>query len=113
MKVFAKGTNGYQAQGWYENNVVTVMKGSIISNKYSEKLPAKILRLRQDKTIISEQRELLVDLKFNSSSMASTFVTGYISNGLHVWKTESGEDIGTVVVGKIDRKRIMAEKAGK
>lgn len=105
MKIFAKGRTGYRAQGWYDNNIVTVMKGSIVSSKYSEKLPTKILRLRQDKTIVSEKGELLVDLKFNSSSTAAAFVSGNISNGLRVWKTENGLDLGSVATGKIDRKK--------
>lgn len=69
-----------------------VLKNSIISPKYSDKLAKSILDKRQ-KCKIDENNVLLEDVQFGSPSGASDFVTGQSTSGWREWKTADGKTL--------------------
>ena len=99
------GRTGYEAKAFFEDNNVTVLKGSKLSNKFSGNLSNKIAKLREQKVLVSEDNILLQDISFKSASTAAAFVTGNISNGLRVWKLLNGDDLGNHVAGKTTKKK--------
>lgn len=105
IRVFTKGRTGYEAKGIFENNILIVLKDSKLSNQIAKTLPVKVSQLRNNKDIVNENNILLRDISFNSASTAAGFVTGNISNGLRVWKLETGEELGDVVPGKMTKKK--------
>ena len=104
LTVFTKGRTGYEAKGVFENNTLTVLQGSKVSHKISNTLPSKIAQLRNKSELIDEKKILLRDISFKSASNAAIFVTGNISNGLRVWKLETGKELGDVAPGKMTKK---------
>lgn len=99
MVVVAKGRKGqYSANAEYLNGSVILKKGSMISLEVcNRKLPMNVERLRSDSSIVNSEGVILTDITFTTPSMAATFVTGNISNGFRVWKTEDGKKLGDVI----------------
>ena len=56
------GRTGYEAKAFFEDNNVTVLKGSKLSNKFSGNLSNKIAKLREQKDLVSEDNILLQDI---------------------------------------------------
>lgn len=95
MKLHTKSRDGklYEAYAIYENESVTVLKGSKInrnSNATVEiKRTAETLRMNDD---LFDDNDVLKDnIIFKSLSTAATFVTGRVANGMIVWKTDDGK----------------------
>lgn len=84
--------NLFDAQATYENDEVTVLKGSRINLSPSLKFkPSEVVaNCLADKTLVGEDGILKRDVTFKSLSTAATFVAGRISNGMITWKTEDG-----------------------
>ena len=92
LDIYTKGRKrGYDAKGVYDENGVVIKKGSIISKDLADKVNPIVKRMREDNTIVSNEKEVLVDVRFDSLSTAATFVTGRIANGMIVWKTDDGK----------------------
>ena len=94
MKLYTKSRDGlYEAYANFENNVVTVLRGSRINTRNSKgyKPSEKIASIRRDSNIVDSQGYLLKDVEFETLSTAATFVTGRTANGMIVWKTEDGK----------------------
>ena len=94
VKVYTQGRNGYDAKGVFDGKGVTVKKGSQLSKTVASKVNPIVIRLRSDRKTVSEEYILLKDVTFRSASTAATFVKENVSNGMRVWKVESGKDLG-------------------
>lgn len=80
------------ANAIYEDGNVIVRKGSLINldgSVLSENSTAQKCRL--DGSIVGADGIVKKDVLFSSASMAATFVTGSISNGLKYWKSRDGK----------------------
>ena len=93
MKVQTKGrgTNTYNAIGFLDETGLKVVKGSKIALKSASNLSEKMKKLREKYLKMSPDGILIEDVAFKSASSAAGFVTGNISNGLRVWKSEEGK----------------------
>ncbi len=78
-----------KASGRQTTDGFVVLKNSIISPNYSDKLAKSILDKRK-KCKIDENNVLLEDVQFGSPSGASDFVTGQSTSGWREWKTADG-----------------------
>ena len=94
MEIYFKSKIGnFNAKGNYEKEKVTVIKESIISDKkYNSKLSKKILQLRNDNTIVKDNK-VIKNVEFKSLTSAAQFVCGYRANGLRVWRNKDGNKI--------------------
>ena len=94
LKVYAKGrVRKYDAKGIYDGKGVTVLKGSKISEKVGAKVNPVVEKLRNNPEKVSKDMIVLCDISFRSLSTAANFVSGNISNGFRVWKTEDGKEL--------------------
>ena len=95
MKLHTKSRDGklYEAYAIYENELVTVLKGSKINRKSNAtaetKRSAEMLRMNND--LFDDNDILQENVTFKSLSTAATFVTGRVANGMIVWKTDDGK----------------------
>lgn len=80
------------ASGRQTTEGFVVLKNSIISPNYSDKLAKSILDKRH-KCKIDENNVLLEDIQFGSPSGASDFVTGQSTSGWREWKTADGKTL--------------------
>ncbi len=94
VEIFAKGRNGYDAIGYFDGKGVTVKKGSILCKTTATNVNPIVIKLRNDRSIVSADFVLLKDVAFRSASTAANFVTGNISNGMRVWKVSHRKDLG-------------------
>lgn len=69
-----------------------VMKGSIISPKTANAVPAGIKKRRLDAKV-DENHVLLEDMLFSTPSGAAAFVIGNSANGWTEWKTADGKNL--------------------
>lgn len=96
IKIHTKSRAGlYEASGIYDEGIVTVNKGSRINNRNNPnfKPPISVANKLADRSLIDENGILLQDIQFKSLSTSATLVTGRISNGMVVWKTDDGKNI--------------------
>lgn len=96
IKIHTKSRDGlYEAFGIYDKDGVTVIKGSRINNRNNPnfKPPVNVANKLSDRHLVDENGILLQDIRFKSLSTSATFVTGRISNGMIVWKTDDGKNI--------------------
>ena len=95
MKLFYESKKRkFSAEANYIENKVTVLRGSIISEKVDNFRISKVaLNIRKDKNIVNSKYMLLKDADFKSLSTAAQFVSGASVNGLKVWKDKNGEPI--------------------
>ena len=85
----------------YENGNVIVRKGSLINlsgSELSDNSTAQKYRL--DRNVVGDDGVVKKDVQFNSASMAATFVTGSITNGLKYWKTSDGKRLSDIIYEK-------------
>lgn len=81
----------YDAQGIYSENEFIVKKGSKIAElKATAQVPQYVSNMRNNIHVVKDGI-VLEDCSFTSASHAALFVTGNISNGLRVWKTNDGQ----------------------
>lgn len=94
--------NLFDAKAVYENEEVTVLKGSRINLRQNPKFkPSEIVsQCLADKTLVGEDGILKRDVTFKSLSTAATFVAGRISNGMITWKTEDGRYVRYTLKGE-------------
>lgn len=71
------------------NEGILLLKGSKISHRWAPKL-SSILKKRRDDAKKDENNILIEDIMFSSPSAAAIFLIGQSSNGLTLWKNESG-----------------------
>lgn len=103
IKIHTKSRdNLYEAFGFYDEGIVTVIKGSRINNRINPKFkpPISVAVKLADRSIVDENGILRQDVQFKSLSTSATFVTGRISNGMIVWKTENGKNIRHTLNGE-------------
>lgn len=95
MKLLVKTTGRdkqYMAEGVFLGNSFIVKKGSMLAEfKAMKQVPEYVRTMRGDNTIVGDDNVTLKDCTFTSASHAALFVTGNVSNGLRVWKTEDGK----------------------
>lgn len=97
MNLHTKSRDGlYEATAVFCDGFVKVCKGSQIRMPVCKGyIPNEELSsIRSDTNTVSNSGILLVDVTFNSLSTAATFVTGRISNGMKVWKTDDNQYVG-------------------
>lgn len=100
MNVYMKGRdNQFDAFGIYEGKVLTVKKGSRITENVSKKIQPIVLRLREDSETVSNNI-LLKDVTFRSPSTAASFVSGTISNGMVKWKDKNGTPLRRITLSE-------------
>lgn len=90
------------ANAVFEDGSVLVRKGSLINmdgSVLSDNSTAQ--KCRQDRTIVGKDGIIKKDVLFSSASMAATFVTGSISNGLKYWKTRDGKRLSDKISEKV------------
>lgn len=92
----------FDAQAIYENEEVTVLKGSRINLRKSPNFkPSELVAQHlADATLVGEDGILKRDVTFKSLSTAATFVAGRISNGMITWKTEDGRYVRYTLKGE-------------
>lgn len=84
----------YEAKGIIKDNIVIVYKGSKIAPyNMKSKLDTIIENKRNDANVVDSDYVVINDIEFSSPSLAAQFVTGYICNGLRIWKTEDGNNL--------------------
>ncbi len=90
MKLYLNGRSGtHNAVAEYWNNEIRVLAGSKINLRLQfDKISTEAKAKRNDRTIVSESGELLVDVVFKSATAAAQFVTGRSINGLIAWRNE-------------------------
>lgn len=74
-----------------------VLQGSRISNSVRAKVNPIVEELRKNPKLVSQDYVVLEDIMFRSASTAASFVTGNISNGMRVWKLESGKTLESAI----------------
>ena len=99
MKLFYKSKKrNFAAEALYENDRITVLKGSKISEKIDNFRISKVaLSVRNDINIVNSQYKLLKDVDFKSLSAAAQFVSGASTNGLKVWKDKNGNSVNNII----------------
>ena len=98
IRVFTNGRNGrYCANGIFDGKNLKVLQGSRISYTVGAKVNPIVEELRKNPKIVSQDYVVLEDIIFRSASTAASFVTGNISNGMRVWKLESGKTLGSAI----------------
>lgn len=98
IHVFTTGRNGrYSANGLFDGKKLIVLKGSQISSTTGAKVNPIVEEMRNDPKIVSSDFVVLSDVSFKSASTAAAFVTGNISNGMRVWKLDSGKALGSMI----------------
>ena len=98
IHVFTNGRNGrYSANGIFNGKNLVVLQGSRISRTTGAKVNPIVEELRNDPKIVSSDFVVLADISFKSASTAAAFVTGNISNGMRVWKLDSGKSLGSIL----------------
>ncbi len=91
------------ATGVYEDGNVIVRKGSLINLKGSELSDnSTALKFRLDRSIVGDDGIVKRDVLFKSASMAATFVSGCVTNGLKYWKTRDGKRLSDCIRKKPD-----------
>ena len=98
IRVLTNGRNGlYCAYGIFDGKKLKVLQGSRISNSVRAKVNPIVEELRKNPKLVSQDYVVLEDIMFRSASTAASFVTGNISNGMRVWKLESGKTLGSAI----------------
>lgn len=91
----------YMAEGIFSDQRFIVKKGGKVAElKAVKQVPEYVRNMRSDKSIVSDDKVILQDCTFTSASHAALFVTGNVSNGLRVWKTEDGKYLRESVKAK-------------
>lgn len=98
IQVYAKGRNQrYCAKGIFDGKRLQVLQGSKISSSIGAKITPIVDKIRNNPKLVSTDYIVLDDISFRSASTAASFVTGNISNGMRIWKLDSGRPLGTVM----------------
>ena len=91
VKVVLNSRSGsHRADGVFDNNVVTVIKGSKIclSEAYAN-MPQKVKAKRHDSNLVGDDGIVKQDITFDSPTAAAQFVTGRSVNGYIAWRPEN------------------------
>ena len=91
MKLYLNSRNGtHSATAEYNENSVTVLAGSIVNMELLyPKMPPLVKEKRDDRSIVSADGKLLVDVTFDTPTSAAQFVTGRSVNGYIVWRPDN------------------------
>ena len=94
--------NLFEAKANYEDDCVTVLKGSRVNIRKNPnfKPSIEVADKLADSTLVNPEGILLKDVTFKSLSTAATFVAGRISNGMITWKTEDGRYVRYTLKGE-------------
>lgn len=88
VNVVLKSKKGlHYAEGLLDGKTIIILKGAKINliDSFFQMSPA-LLRIRHDKTIVSNEGILLQNVTFNTPSTAAQFVTGRSVNGYIAWR---------------------------
>ena len=90
MKLILKSKkNLHYAEAEWDGEQIIVLSGSKINPIVAfPRMSEEIKLMREDRKIVNEQNELLVDVKFSSPSSAAQFVTGRSVNGYIAWRPD-------------------------
>ena len=90
MKLILKSKkNLHYAEAEWDGEQIIVLSGSRINPIVAfPQMSEEIKHMREDRKIVNEQYELLVDVKFTSPSSAAQFVTGRSVNGYIAWRPD-------------------------
>lgn len=90
MKLVLKSKkNLHYAEATWDGEQIIVLSGSKINPIVAfPQMSEEIKHMREDRKIVNEQNELLVDVKFTSPSSAAQFVTGRSVNGYIAWRPD-------------------------
>ena len=91
IKVILNSRSGtHCADGVFDNNVVTVKKGSRIClvDAYAD-MPQMVKAKRHDSSIVGDDGVVKQDIIFESPTAAAQFVTGRSVNGYIAWRPEN------------------------
>lgn len=99
IRVLTNGRNGLSIvpMEYSMGKKLKVLQGSRISNSVRAKVNPIVEELRKTPKLVSQDYVVLEDIMFRSASTAASFVTGNISNGMRVWKLESGKTLGSAI----------------
>jgi len=91
MKLYLNSRNGtHSATAEYSDNGITVLAGSQINMELLyPKMPPLVREKRDDRTIVTADGKLLVDVTFDTPTSAAQFVTGRSVNGYIVWRPDN------------------------
>lgn len=90
------------ANGEYDisNNQLKVFAGAKLSKKKDEKFRLAKEAMIRDNPEMVENSILKKDIVFKSPSVAAQFIACSSLNGLKVWKTEDGKQLGNSIKGE-------------
>ncbi len=90
MKLILKSKkNLHYAEAEWDGEQIIVLSGSKINPMLAfPQMSEEIKHMREDRKIVNEQNELLVDVRFTSPSSAAQFVTGRSVNGYIAWRPD-------------------------
>ncbi len=99
--LFCKGSGG-NAKGFISSGGLTVLKGSVVSEKTVPSLETRgrtyfLLRQKLEAEEIIKDRIFQQDYEFNAPSAASAVVMGHTSNGNVDWKDENGVKLKDII----------------
>ena len=81
--------NLHYAEAEWDGEQIIVLSGSRINPIVAfPQMSEEIKHMREDRNIVNEQNELVVDVKFTSPSSAAQFVTGRSVNGYIAWRPD-------------------------
>lgn len=91
MKLYLNSRTGsHSAIAEYNKTGVKVLAGSQINmNLVYPKCPLFVIEKRDDRSIVSAEGKLLVDVTFDTPTSAAQFVTGRSANGYIVWRPDN------------------------
>ena len=91
MKLYLNSRNNtHSATAEYSKNGITVLAGSQINMKLVyPNMPPFVKEKRDDRSIVSAEGKLLVDVTFDTTTSAAQFVTGRSVNGYIVWRPDN------------------------
>lgn len=94
MKVYMKSSqNLYYGEGIWEDGKITVLKGSKISLKNQTKITEQVRKMREDKSIVDFEGNVLRNVIFDNPSSAGQFIMGCAVNGWTRWRTEEKKEL--------------------
>ena len=90
MKLILKSKkNLHYAEAEWDGEQIIVLSGSKINPTVAfPQMSEEIKRMRNDRSIVNDDNELVVDIKFTSPSSAAQFVTGRSVNGYIAWRPD-------------------------
>jgi hypothetical protein len=104
--LFFMKTQKSKAQGVYDENGFTVLKGSTISKEvvpsWGGNIDKRNALIIKNTETIDNQLSLKRDVTFSSPSAAADFCSGSSKNGWVIWKTNEGKTLDSIHRNRLD-----------